>query len=130
MIGILAVAALLVFVLDIGCMFRSVTGFPCLGCGTTRACLAFFQGHIVDAFYYHPLFWLTIILIIITLFRGGQIFRNEKANRFTWITLLFMYLTVFIVRMVLLFPDTPPMDYNYDAPLFHVFQWFESLFTK
>ena len=103
-IGVLALAALLVFVLDIGCMFRSLTGFPCLGCGTTRACLAFLQGHVVDAFYYHPLFWLSTIFL--------------------------MYLTVYIVRMVLLFPDVPPMDYNYGAPLYRVYQWLASLFAN
>jgi cytochrome bd-type quinol oxidase subunit 2 len=129
-IGVLALAALLVFVLDIGCMFRSLTGFPCLGCGTTRACLAFLQGHVVDAFYYHPLFWLSVILIIVTLFRGGTVFRSEKANRWFWITIFLMYLTVYIVRMVLLFPDVPPMDYNYGAPLYRVYQWLASLFAN
>ena len=121
--GVLGLIALLVLVLDLGCMFRALTGFPCPGCGTTRACLAFLQGHVVDAFYFHPLFWLSVLLLPVVLLRGERVFSNERANRWFWITLLLMYLTVYLVRMILLFPDTPPMDYNEKAPLFLLYQW-------
>ena len=129
MAGVLGLTALLVFVLDIGCMFRSLTGFPCPGCGTTRACLAFLQGHVVDAFYFHPLFWLSVLLIVVVVLRGERVFRNERVNRWFWIIILLMYLTVYVVRMVLLFPDTPPMDYNEKAPLFQLYQLISGWFT-
>lgn len=129
MAGVLGLTALLVFVLDIGCMFRSLTGFPCPGCGTTRACLAFLQGHVVDAFYFHPLFWLSVLLIVVVLLRGERVFRNERVNRWFWIIILLMYLTVYVVRMILLFPDTPPMDYNEKAPLFQLYQLISGWFT-
>ena len=128
--GVLIGTAFLVFVLDIGCIFRTLTGFPCMGCGVTRAFLAFLQGHVVDAFYYHPLFWLTGILIVLALWKDGKVFRSAKANRWFWIIVLLVYLSVYIVRMVLLFPDTPPMDYNYEAPAYHLYQYILELFTK
>lgn len=111
----LALVGVLIIVLDIGCLFRYTTGLPCPGCGTTRACIAFVQGHVVDAFYWHPLFWLTVPLLVICVFTNGRLARSDRANRWIWITLGLMYVTVYVVRMILLFPDTPPMDYNYNA---------------
>lgn len=114
-LGMLLLVGVLVIVLDIGCVFRHVTGFPCPGCGTTRACIAFLQGHVVDAFYWHPLFWLTVPLVIVCVFTNGKLARSDKINHGIWLTLALMYLTVYVVRMILLFPDTPPMDYNENA---------------
>lgn len=37
------------------CLFRRLTGFPCLCCGTTRACLAILRGDVVGALTYNPL---------------------------------------------------------------------------
>ena len=39
-IGALFVAWLVLYLLDIGCVFRLMTGIPCPGCGMTRAWLA------------------------------------------------------------------------------------------
>lgn len=91
--GVLIGTAFLVFVLDIGCIFRTLTGFPCMGCGVTRAFLAFLQGHVVDAFYYHPLFWLTGILIVLALWKDAWFFVLQKltggfGSLYYWYTFL------------------------------------------
>ena len=36
------------------CVFNSLTGIPCPGCGGTRAVLALAKGHLTDSFFYHP----------------------------------------------------------------------------
>ena len=114
-LGMLLLIGMLVIILDVGCLFRYVTGFPCPGCGVTRACISFVQGHIVDAFYWHPLFWLTVPLLVICVFTNGKLARSDKTNHRIWMILGCMYITVYVVRMILLFPDTPPMNYNYEA---------------
>lgn len=124
--GLLALLLLAVVFLDIGCVFRNFTGIPCPGCGTTRACIYFLQGHIVDAFYYHPLFWLTVIILILMVLKDGNIFRSEKLNHWFWGIILLMYVSVYLVRMFLLFPDTPPMELNEQATLFHIWEWLRS----
>lgn len=122
MFAVLAGSFLAIIFLDIGCVIRSVFGFPCPGCGSTRAVVQFLEGHIVDAFYWHPLFWLTPVLLLLILLKGERIFRNKTANRVFWIVIAVIYLSVYFSRMILLFPDTPPMDYNYDALLYRLYE--------
>lgn len=126
-LGVLLLTLLLVIFLDIGCMVKYVTGFPCPGCGTTRAVIAFAQGHLVEAFYWHPLFWLTVPLLLVGMFMGGRFFKKEKSGKFFWLTLTLMYLSVYAVRMVLLFPDTPPMDYKEQSLLFQLYTWVRNM---
>lgn len=125
-LGVLAAMLAAVVFLDIGCMFRHVAGVPCPGCGTTRAWICFLQGHVVDAFYWHPLFWLTVPLLLLVVIRGQNVFRSRGANRFFWFTIFAMYLSVYLVRMVLLFPDTAPMDYNESCLLAPVYEWLKA----
>ncbi len=37
------------------CIFRSLTGFPCPTCGTTRAATSFLDGNLITAFASNPL---------------------------------------------------------------------------
>lgn len=124
---VLAVVFILVMLLDVGCIFKSITGFPCLGCGTTRACISFLNGRWLEAFYWQPLFWLSIPLLVIVVAKGENIFKNKKANIALIIILSIVYFSTYFIRMWLLFPDTAPMDYNYDAPLYQLFIKVKSL---
>lgn len=124
---VLAVVIILILILDIGCIFKSLTGFPCLGCGTTRACISFLHGRWLEAFYWQPLFWLTVPLLLVVVAKGENIFKSKRANIIFIIILAIIYLGTYAVRMYLLFPDIAPMDYNYDAPLYQVFIKIKSL---
>ena len=58
------------YILDIGCIFKKLSGLSCPGCGMTRAWLSFLKGDIGKAFYYHPLFWMIIVIPAIALIRN------------------------------------------------------------
>lgn len=93
------------------CIIRNITGLPCPSCGMTRAYFAFFKGDIKTAFFYHPLFWLVpIIFISLT----SKKVRNNKPILCSFIAI---FLSVYIIRMILYFPHTPPLDYNSDSYL-------------
>ena len=64
-IGALFVAWLALYLLDIGCIFRFMTGIPCPGCGMTRAWLAALRLDFAVAFAYHPLFWVVPIAFVL-----------------------------------------------------------------
>lgn len=36
------------------CIFRTLTGYYCPGCGGTRACIALLHGHFLRSLLYHP----------------------------------------------------------------------------
>lgn len=108
----LGLAAAVILLLDAGCPFRHLTGIPCPGCGMTRAYLSALRLDFAGAFRMHPLWPLPVPLFLFTVFRPGPIFRNRKWENLFWGLLLALVLGVYLVRMLLFFPHTPPMDYN------------------
>ena len=47
------------------CIFHSITGLYCPGCGAGRACYSILHGRFLDAFCYNPL--MTVLLPLIGL---------------------------------------------------------------
>ncbi|MBA2663788.1 MAG: DUF2752 domain-containing protein [Bradymonadaceae bacterium] len=45
----------------IWCPFRRLTGFECMGCGMTRACVALVHGRLIESLTYHA-FGLLLVL--------------------------------------------------------------------
>lgn len=113
----LVLAGLLVlgmFIFDAGCFVRNITGLPCPGCGLTRALFAALGGDLAGAFRMHPLFWLPPLLLaailLLTLLKPEKL-RSKKASR-VWLACAAIYLAVYVVRMILLFPDHEPLTYD------------------
>lgn len=86
------------------CPIYRIFGVPCAACGITRAYRLFFTGHFKEAFLMHPLFLLPLIFL----------FRKFRRK---WIVFSVMgiFLAVYIIRFLLLFPDVPPFTYNSDC---------------
>jgi hypothetical protein len=42
------------------CVFHQLTGLPCVTCGMTRCAIAFFHGHLIDAWSWNPLVFVTL----------------------------------------------------------------------
>ncbi|EPZ57383.1 hypothetical protein H477_2461 [[Clostridium] sordellii ATCC 9714] len=90
---------------------KNKIGIPCPGCGMTRALESFLHGDIKKAFYYHPLFLIPIFIAIVFLFSSNNFFAKLIKNKNIWIFLVILVLLVYIIRMVLMFPDVAPMNY-------------------
>ena len=118
----LSAAALLL--LDAGCPIRHITGIPCPGCGMTRACLAALRLDFGEAFRMHPLWPLPLPLILLQVFRPGPLFRNPRAENGFWWSMLALVMAEYAVRMVRLFPHTPPMDFNDGALICRIWRFF------
>lgn len=50
------------------CGFKMRTGLPCPTCGFTTATLAFFKGHIFEAFYIQPAGAILCVLVVLAVF--------------------------------------------------------------
>src|SRR5215831_17451328 len=47
------------------CLFRDLTGLPCLTCGMTRAAIQFFHGHFLNALLWNPLVFIGLCTLSI-----------------------------------------------------------------
>lgn len=100
-IGALFVAWLALYLLDIGCVFRLMTGIPCPGCGMTRAWLAALRLDFSAAFAYHPLFWVVPIAFALAFVREEV--ASSKLKRgidIAVIVLCVLVVAVWIVRLI------------------------------
>jgi hypothetical protein len=75
-IGLVAV----LYLLRVSCVFQTLFGIACPGCGMTRAMIAALQLHFKEAFGYHPMFWSVPILYLYFLLDEG-IFRRKLWDR-------------------------------------------------
>ena len=87
----------------------------------TRAHLAALRLDFRGAFYYHPLWFLPVPLILCQAVRPGGFFRKPKWNTAAAAVLLVLVLGVYVLRMVRCFPDVPPMEYQPDNLLRQLF---------
>ncbi len=100
------------------CIFRNVTGFPCPGCGLTRAGRYLLHFEFQKSFEFHPLFIpLALILALYSLQLFGidsktRIIARLMADKRFWAITLCLFLTVYAIRMIILYPDVPPMVYD------------------
>ena len=94
------------------CIIYHVAGIPCPACGLTRAFISLARLDFGQAFAYPPLFLAVILLPFLAFERISPKWRNILS-----FSLLGVFIVVWIVRMVLLFPDTPPMTFNENSLL-------------
>lgn len=86
----MVVMALVLFIVDIGCPTRFLSGICCPGCGMTRAVISLLHLDINGAVHYHPLvFTLPIIAFL---------FINQKRiNTYVLNTILALIIVAFVV---------------------------------
>lgn len=96
-------AAVIIFVyavmdlVGIGCPIKFITGISCLGCGMTRAWAAVLKLDFAAAFYYHPLFPLPLIALIVY-FAKSKI--NIKIYKIFILTIVMAFIIIYIYRLI------------------------------
>lgn len=98
-------------VFDAFCPFLIVTGFPCAGCGMTRAVFYILTGQIARGMQLNPTapLWMAWI----ALFLYNRYVRGKSSKWITRVLILVAAITlaVYIYRMITQFPGNPPMTY-------------------
>ena len=90
------------------CLIRGLTGIPCPSCGMSRAIIAVINGDIINAFKFHPLFWLPFVALLLIIFK-------RRFFKKILICSIILIMLVYILRMTMLFPHIEPMQYNEKA---------------
>ena len=67
------------YITGVGCVFRSVFGIVCPGCGMTRAVISLLRLDFIGAINYHPMVFSLPILYLYFLVDGG-LFKSKKLN--------------------------------------------------
>ncbi len=125
--------------LDRSCFFVRVLGIPCAGCGSSRALALLLQGRLAEALRMHPLILVSLALVlalaVYLVFQLAALIRGKSLRfplapatiRLVVISLLVLYLGVYLVRMILFFPDQEPLCYNHDSVWGRLFALFRGL---
>jgi hypothetical protein len=108
------------------CWIQAFVGMPCPGCGSTRAALELFRGNFAESFAFHPLIAVSLVALPYVVIRSLMLRRRPMRKTETRLLLGVgvLYLAVFAVRMVMLFPHTPPMTLYSDVLIRQVFRLF------
>jgi len=89
------------------CLFRSLTGFQCPGCGSTRAMHQLLHGHVVAAFELNPFFLLAIPFLLYALIRYSVVVMRGGVPRQNTLPPPYIYALFFIVVSFWIFRNTP-----------------------
>lgn len=108
------------------CIFKVYAGLPCPGCGMTRSFIALSQGHMHQAFYWHPLWPLVIIGPLVYAFLDKRGKGQREKDLFVWVIFI-IFVSTYAYRMYLYFPDQSPMDFNNHS---YFYQIYEHLFKR
>ncbi len=93
------------------CPFLIVTGFPCAGCGLTRAVFFILTGRFTRGMKLNPaaLFWIVWILWF---FWNRYVYGRSRKRTMFWLGVVCVItLVIYIYRMIHYFPSDPPMVY-------------------
>lgn len=99
-------------VFHVFCPVVMITGFPCAGCGMTRAVFYMFTGQFVRSWQFNPMAFPVVLFAgycgICRYFLGKRI-KGFKAGL---MILCIGMITAYIYRMYTVFPDRPPFTYT------------------
>ncbi len=90
------------------CLFHTITGYYCPGCGGSRAILAFFHGYLISAFCYHPVvavffvgYFVYMFLTSLHLLSKGRTLLIHARPIYLWILLILTISNCLVRNLVL-----------------------------
>ncbi|MHB1454354.1 MAG: DUF2752 domain-containing protein [Saccharofermentanales bacterium] len=114
-VAILAIIAGTTFAIaldDQSCLLRRTIGIPCPGCGMTRATFALLRLDFAAAFTFHPLVYVIVpFIIVLSVLLLTKRTTFKKSTPYI-IAIMACMVIVYIIRMILFYPDAEPMTYD------------------
>ena len=93
----IAVGYYVLHILKIGCPIKFLTGISCAGCGMTRAWLSALKLDFAQAFYYHPLFLMVPIGVMVLWMRKRL---PGKTAGIILSSMVVIFMVVYVMRMM------------------------------
>ena len=101
-IALIITYAIVLYLLDINCIFHTLTGHPCLTCGVTRSMIKLIHLDIRASFLYFPMLIPLLISLSLILY---SVIRKSKLKRSSIIfisTTIILMIVVYILRLTVL----------------------------
>ena len=92
------------------CPLVIITGFPCPGCGMTRAFLAVLTGHFVRAWRLNPMIYAVILAALYGAVQRYLLHQRVKGFYRILCILAVLMILVYLYRMYRYFPHRPPLS--------------------
>lgn len=132
----MAVVVLIAYTVIVNLVFHAFCpvvifcGFPCPGCGITRAAVCFMTGRWQQAWQLNPVIYAIAVTTAYFIYRRYLL--GTKVVGLKWlITVVFVLLAVvYIVRMYLYFPDRAPYVYTEENMLARILPFYQQLLYK
>ena len=87
---------LFLYLTNIGCPIKFITGISCPGCGMTRALFSLLRLDVKNAVYYHPLVFVMPVIVIIILLRNKL---GRRLFKIFTVFFIVLFIAVYICRM-------------------------------
>lgn len=111
------------------CPVVILTGFPCPGCGLTRALFNLFLLHPIKAFEFNPSYPLWVALAVAFFIRRYVQGKSTSVLKYPLIAVCLITIGIYIWRMTNVFPGKEPMVFFHGNVLSRVFGWYDRLVT-
>lgn len=102
---LLVFGVLVVFVFDVDCLFKSIFGIACPGCGLTRGFRALFHVDLKEAFFYNiltiPIFLFLVIFLV--LFVIDILCNRDFVSRYLLFFSKYYYILIVLVMVSFVF---------------------------
>lgn len=96
----------------VSCPVKLITGFPCPGCGITRACESLLTFRLVRAFKFNPCVYLLPIIIVVLVFKDFKYISKLYHSNIFWIVIILIVIIVYILRLIYIYPEYPMNYYS------------------
>lgn len=107
----LAIFLILTYIFKIiNCPIKFICGYPCPGCGMTRAGFSILRFDFVAAFKYNPLIFIFPVILWIVIFNERPIISKIYKSNVFWIVILIVVVITYVLRLIFVYPNIP-MDY-------------------
>lgn len=110
-IAVLAVFILCFVLFHKNCIFSLLIGYPCPGCGLTRAFICVITLHFKEAFFYNPSIYLVVIVAFYFFVCRYVLDISPKYLVPMCIVAGIISIIIYIIRMYYMYPDIEPMTY-------------------
>lgn len=106
------------------CIVKLLLGYPCPGCGMSRAAFALMRFDFAEAFRYNPFIYLFPFAVFGIAFKDNNIIQKWIKKPLIWSIILIVIILTYILRFIFIYPNAP-MDYYPNNLLAFIFSLFK-----